>query len=78
MNGLTRQWGKKAYSEKTVTLPIPYSNTNYAILVAGYYPATTNAGMIIDSSSGAKTSNSFKVFGLAYSDGGYYWETIGY
>ena len=70
------QWGYKSYTDKTVNLPIEYSNTNYTISVTGYYPTSTNAGMIVDNTKTTETT--FTVYALAYSTGGYYWHTIGY
>jgi hypothetical protein len=75
-NGLKIQWGYKSYSDKTVKLFIGYSNTNYIISVTGYYPASTNAGMIVDNTK--TTGTAFTVYATAYSNGGYYWQTIGY
>lgn len=67
-NGLIIQWGS-AYQVATITLPTPFTSTNYKIAVA-----ETEAGHEYSPVVGNKTTTSFGWFSKRYGD----WIAIGY
>lgn len=74
-NGLIIQWGVGTSGQSTITLPIPYSNTNYELQVSEEVSASSAYDIKISNSG--KTTTSFSV--QKHSGGIIYvhWLTIG-
>ena len=73
-NGLIIQWGKTPQAgSSNVTLPVPYSNTNYVITTGSYSDDGNRYGTFLRS----KTTTGFTIYSN-YPNSSYSWITIGY
>lgn len=73
-NGLIIQWGYVSGNWSPLTLPVPYSNTNYSVVIGSY---TTTGSNKYGTFYRDKTTTGFTIYS-SYSDTAHTWMTIGY